>query len=257
MIRSLRARTRPTLEPTRVSSVTARAVARHVVRLSGKLELDLCAPFRVRHHLGLPECRVLELLADRQLGILPFVLEISELESPAILRQIDGIVAGRAGEIVGDGEVGLHLIVAMAVKALVYVHHLLGPNAVDRFVHDAQTDFRSGGGRAVGVAREHGVRGRLARLVLVLVRDDLKTEQLIARGHFERAVRRVHLVVFDKGDAQINVRRVARFNRHVDHHGATGSVKDARRQHALHLGRHQQMRFVVGSIASTCAVSPG
>src|SRR5215212_6606873 len=97
-------------------------------------------------------------------------------------------------------------------------------DAVDGLIHDAQTHLRPRGGRAVRVAREQGVRGRLARLELLLVRDDLKLEHLVARGHLQVELLRVHLAAADVGDADGDVRGEARLDGDVDGRMPPGDV---------------------------------
>src|SRR5581483_1411980 len=107
--------------------------------------------------IGLPEGGVLEFLADGRLGVLAFVLEIGELIRTLVLRDLHGLVARVAGEVVRSRKVRLHGVGPRAVKRAADVTRIFRPDAVDGLINYAQTDFGPGGGRAVGVAREDGV----------------------------------------------------------------------------------------------------
>ena len=151
----------------------------------------------------------------------------------------------------------LDAVVARPVKRAADVARRVGLDAVDGLVNDAQADLDSGGGRPVGVAREDRVRSGVARLVLLLVRDDFEVEELAARRHVDALAALEHLAVFHVSDAEIDVRNEPLFDLHVDHHGAARVVN--RRwliTDAISVVT-SRCALSVGSIASTCAVSPG
>src|SRR5205085_468287 len=101
---------------------------------------------------------------------------------------------------------------------------------------------RPGGGRAVSVSREDGVGGGLARLELLLVRDDLQTQHLVARGHDYLDLLRVHIAAADVGHVEEDVGREARLYGERDGSHAPRNVHLPHVHHAVELGRDEQVR---------------
>src|SRR5215213_4339308 len=78
-ITSLREMTFCLATPTLVSAVTARAVARHVVKLSGRRNFTVARPSFPVTALGFPVRCVFEVLANHRLDHVAFVFEVGQL----------------------------------------------------------------------------------------------------------------------------------------------------------------------------------
>jgi hypothetical protein len=72
----------------------------------------------------------------------------------------------------------------------------------------------------------------------------LQIQQTVARRNDEHHVLRMHVAVADVRDVEKEVRRMTRFDWHVDDDGAAGRINAPDAHHAHQLGGHEQVRFV-------------
>src|SRR5207237_7022879 len=107
--------------------------------------------------IRLPERRVFEFSANGGFSVSTFVLEIGELISRFVLREIDRLVSRKARELVMNRETRLHFIVPLAIELALYIAGGFRLAAVDCFVDNAETDFRISGRRAILVSRHNCV----------------------------------------------------------------------------------------------------
>src|SRR5207253_629771 len=125
-------------------------------------------------YIRLPEGRVLELSANGRFNVFTFVLKVGKLISGLVLRKIHRLIARVTGERIGDRQVSFDGVVAHAIELVADAAGKVLGHAVNCFVNHSQTNFRAWYWNAIGAASQNGVRGCLARLVLLLIRDDFE-----------------------------------------------------------------------------------
>src|SRR5579885_723608 len=104
----------------------------------------------------------------------------------------------------------------LSVKCLAYVAGILGTNRIDTFVHHAKRYFRIRRRTTVFIRGFDRLLRDFARLVLLLVRQNVELQEVIVWSdqHVLRALIEL-LLLADHGDADENVRRVAELEGHL------------------------------------------